>query len=259
MRTSTATHSACTHSACSSATCKVQLIPRTSTAMGIIRSMAALDQRNFPGTLYKVLVVNTPLIFQAAFALVSYMLDEETAAKVHVVGYPLEDDDALDVLLQDIDADVLPAFLGGTGSHARGGLPLHWRLRRGQMALDEEMLVEIASGTVVTAKVRFGGAGDEGVDWSSLALVIRSLSFNVNVEVCLVTQIDDMDVPVIALPMNLVECQDNVVSLPLGGGGDGEKVVGVRLRFDHAAMWRTRTVFFEVPGVLAENWSVVVD
>jgi hypothetical protein len=240
----------------------------TTTAMGIIRSMADLDQRNFPGTLYKVLVVNTPLIFQAAFALVSYMLDEETTAKVHVVGYPLDDAEALNTLLEEIDANVLPAFLGGEGAHARGGLPLYWGLRRGEEVLDEETRVEVASGTVVVAKARCISSSGQ-----VRALVLRSLSFNVNVEVCLVRRVAGMDVPVVVVPPRSIECQQKVMLLPLdgdgaGGGmaegqeeGDGEEdnVVGVRLRFDHTAMWRMRTVFFEVTGVPAEEWSVSVE
>ena len=244
----------------------------TPTAMSIIRSMADLDQRNFPGTLYKVFIVNAPLIFQAAFALVSYMLDEETAAKVQVVGYPLDDDEALATLLEEIDEDVLPEFLGGKGIHAKGGLPLHWVMRRGELPLDEEMRLEIASGTVVVASASWdaycGDEKDYGVN-DKFALVLRSLSFNVNVEVCFVTRIAGTDVPVVVLPSQLVECHGGVMSLPLSGCGrgdsrvggeeDNDNFVGIRLRFDHTAMWRMRTVFFEVPGVAAEAWSVRIE
>ena len=75
------------------------------------------------------------------------------------------------------------------------------------------------------------------------------------------------------VPPRSIECQQKVMLLPLdgdgaGGGiaegqeeGEGEEdnVVGVRLRFDHTAMWRMRTVFFEVTGVPAEEWSVSVE
>ena len=237
----------------------------TTTAMGIIRSMADLDQRNFPGTLHKVLVVNTPTIFQAAFSLVSYMLDPETVAKIQIIGYPKEDEGARQILLEHMDEEVLPAFLGGSGKWAKGGLPLFWKLRRGEGAFEGEKEIEVRSGTVVSAYAEME-CGEEEADKAVLELLLRSLSFNVNVEVCAVRRIAGLDVPVVVHPSHLVECQQGIVSIPLNHNRHSSTdadllgaVVGVRLTFDHKAMWRTRTIYFQASRVPSEAWTVSIE
>ena len=126
--------------------------------------------------------------------------------------------------------------------------------------MDEEMRVEVASGTVVVATAQCSMCSGP-----ALALVLRSLSFNVNMEVCLVKRVAGMDVPVVAVPSRLIECHQEVTRLLLNDGTCAEQeerhldVVGVRLRFDHSAMWRMRTVFFEISGILPEKWSVRVE
>ena len=81
-------------------------------ALGLIHSMANVDQRHFPGTLHKLIVINAPWLFQQIFGLVSSWLAPETAAVFHVLGDPLLDEDVRQELLTGTFAVLVGAVCG---------------------------------------------------------------------------------------------------------------------------------------------------
>ena len=52
------------------------------TARAYIGRAASLDSAHYPETLYKLLVINAPTIFQIVWGVVKGMLDERTTRKV---------------------------------------------------------------------------------------------------------------------------------------------------------------------------------
>ena len=245
--------------------------------------MAKVDQRHFPGTLHKLIVVNAPWLFQQVYGLVSSWLAPETAALFHVLGDPLVEESVRKELLLDIDEASLPRRYGGTSTM---GLPrLHWRLRQGSgTRIDGEKEIVVSSGETVTVTVplgkyweermermermeRLGGDGEKGGDCGGTgskkngmltfpSLLIRSLGFNVQVEVCVLKRLSDaMTVPLPLMATETIECQEMVhrKELKLNVGAETEEevksYVALVLTFDHSAMWRQRTVFAELEGV----------
>lgn len=87
-------------------------------ALNILRSVSELDQKHYPERMSKIFLVNAPYLFWKAWSIIKAWLDPRTAAKVHILGK-----DYSTVLLQHIEADSLPVFLGGscTCDHIEGG------------------------------------------------------------------------------------------------------------------------------------------
>lgn len=77
-----------------------------------------LGQNYYPEILGQMWLINTSFLFSTAWAIVKGFIDEKTRSKIIVErsGYA-------DKLLELVDADNLPAFLGGkcTCSHVDGG------------------------------------------------------------------------------------------------------------------------------------------
>lgn len=71
-----------------------------------INGLIELDSSKYPETLHKMLVINTPFVFKAIFAMFSGLLDETTKSRIHMLKKP-ED------LLEHIDASQLPKKYGG--------------------------------------------------------------------------------------------------------------------------------------------------
>ena len=80
-------------------------------AMDVFKLIAAVDQDNYPETMGATYVVNAPWVFTAIWRLVRVFLDEGVTAKVHILG---EGQPSRAALLAAVDAEQLPAFLGGT-------------------------------------------------------------------------------------------------------------------------------------------------
>ena len=68
-----------------------------------------MAQDYYPETMGAVYVVNAPLLFSALYTIVKGFLDERTRSKVRIMGGNYRS-----VLLEHIDAENLPVFLGGT-------------------------------------------------------------------------------------------------------------------------------------------------
>ena len=73
-----------------------------------------IGQDNYPEIQAKILMINTPFLFKAAWALVSPFINEGTKKKISVLGGSYQEE-----LLKHADADNIPAQFGGkcTCSH----------------------------------------------------------------------------------------------------------------------------------------------
>ncbi|PKK66225.1 hypothetical protein RhiirC2_664391, partial [Rhizophagus irregularis] len=78
-------------------------------SLTLYRAIAELDQKYYPERLGKLFVVNAPFIFVKIWALAKKWLDPGMLKKVHIC-----DKDFKKVLLEHIDAENIPSFLGGT-------------------------------------------------------------------------------------------------------------------------------------------------
>eukprot|EP00353_Schmidingerella_taraikaensis_P010410 CAMPEP_0185594878 /NCGR_PEP_ID=MMETSP0434-20130131/76436_1 /TAXON_ID=626734 ORGANISM="Favella taraikaensis, Strain Fe Narragansett Bay" /NCGR_SAMPLE_ID=MMETSP0434 /ASSEMBLY_ACC=CAM_ASM_000379 /LENGTH=268 /DNA_ID=CAMNT_0028222507 /DNA_START=57 /DNA_END=863 /DNA_ORIENTATION=+ len=87
-------------------------------SLRLLKMGAKIAQDYYPETMGACYVVNAPMLFSALYAIVKGFLDERTRSKVRIIGSNYQA-----VLLEAIDADNLPAFLGGncTCSHVQGG------------------------------------------------------------------------------------------------------------------------------------------
>lgn len=82
---------------------------------GILETMIKIGQNYCPEILEVLFVVNAPFVFKGIWAIIQTMLDPKTRKKIHI-----ESDNAASKLLKIIDAEQLPASLGGSNP-----LPLH--------------------------------------------------------------------------------------------------------------------------------------
>ena len=86
--------------------------------MALLKVGAKICQDYYPETMAQAFVVNAPALFTALYAIIKGFLDERTRSKVRVMGSNYQS-----VLLEHIDAENLPSFLGGTCTcaHVEGG------------------------------------------------------------------------------------------------------------------------------------------
>lgn len=82
---------------------------------GILETMIKIGQNYCPEILEVLFVVNAPFVFKGIWAIIQTMLDSKTRKKIHI-----ESDNAASKLLKLVDAEQLPASLGGNNP-----LPLH--------------------------------------------------------------------------------------------------------------------------------------
>jgi hypothetical protein len=88
--------------------------------MQILRSISDHDAKYYPERLGRLFIINTPSIFTRVWNMfVKKWVDKGILEKVHILGK----EDYKSILLQHIDAESLPEFLGGkcTCSHMPGG------------------------------------------------------------------------------------------------------------------------------------------
>ena len=72
------------------------------------RTIAGIDQNNYPEHLSRLMIINAPGFFTTVWRLVKLVVDERTRDKIQVLGK-----DYKEVLLQYIDEDQLPSFADG--------------------------------------------------------------------------------------------------------------------------------------------------
>jgi len=85
-----------------------------------MRAVMALDGEIWPGALKKVIVVNTPWLFQKAWSIAKATLHPATIEKIEIVGSKKAD--ILDSLTRLIDIHNIPSFLGGGNASRLSGV-----------------------------------------------------------------------------------------------------------------------------------------
>ncbi|RCH97898.1 hypothetical protein CU097_009329 [Rhizopus azygosporus] len=78
-------------------------------AFYLLKAVADVVQRYYPETLHRLFIVNAPGVFVTMFRVIKAWLNPRTLEKIHVLG-----SDYKDILLEHIDAESLPDFLGGS-------------------------------------------------------------------------------------------------------------------------------------------------
>ncbi|KAL5557387.1 hypothetical protein UlMin_039623 [Ulmus minor] len=88
----------------------------TKSARELITRLQKIDGDNYPETLNRMFIINAGSGFRMLWNTVKSFLDPKTAAKIHVLGNKYQSK-----LLEIIDANELPEFLGGTCTCADHG------------------------------------------------------------------------------------------------------------------------------------------
>lgn len=83
-----------------------------------VKIAIGIGQDNYPEIMHKMYIVNAPLMFRGAWAIISPFIDEKTRAKISIKGSKFQKD-----LFKYIDPDQVPAVLGGNCKceHVEGG------------------------------------------------------------------------------------------------------------------------------------------
>ncbi|KAG0321370.1 hypothetical protein BGZ99_003952 [Dissophora globulifera] len=86
--------------------------------LNMLRSLTDMDQKAYPERLGMLFIVNSPYVFVKVYSMIKKWLDPGVIEKIHILGK-----DYQSVLLEHIDEENLPEFLGGscTCSHMPGG------------------------------------------------------------------------------------------------------------------------------------------
>ncbi|KAF8931447.1 cytosolic factor, phosphatidylinositol/phosphatidylcholine transfer protein [Dissophora ornata] len=86
--------------------------------LNMLRSLTDMDQKAYPERLGKLFIVNSPYVFVKVYSMIKKWLDPGVIEKIHILGK-----DYKSILLEHIDEENLPDFLGGSCecSHMPGG------------------------------------------------------------------------------------------------------------------------------------------
>jgi hypothetical protein len=79
-----------------------------SSVYNLVNQVSTIAQNYYPEMLGKMFIINAPMLFTAVWSVVKQMLDQVTVDKIQILGSGYKSS-----LLQFIDADNLPDFLGG--------------------------------------------------------------------------------------------------------------------------------------------------
>lgn len=83
--------------------------------LSLLKEFVYIEQRFYPGLLYKFILVNVPWLFSVFWKLVQLWLDDVTKSKFIILG-----EDYQEKLAEYIDLDQLPTYLGGNCSRCGG-------------------------------------------------------------------------------------------------------------------------------------------
>ncbi|KAJ1462469.1 CRAL-TRIO domain-containing protein [Pelagophyceae sp. CCMP2097] len=92
---------------------------KTLAGLHVLKAFIAIDERYYPETLRRCLIVNAPWVVHATYALVRPWLDAVTAEKIQIVSTS----ETSDTLLKYIAREQLPDFLGGECKCEKGCVP----------------------------------------------------------------------------------------------------------------------------------------
>ena len=75
---------------------------------GLVKLASQVGSDYYPEIMGNLFVVNAPFLFAGVWSIVKSFLDERTRAKIKIIGGGFKS-----TLLEFVDADSLPKFLGG--------------------------------------------------------------------------------------------------------------------------------------------------
>ncbi|KAH6584546.1 hypothetical protein BASA60_000947 [Batrachochytrium salamandrivorans] len=75
----------------------------------LVREVSGIAQNYYPEMLGKMYIINAPMLFTVVWNMVKPMLDEVTVKKINILGSSYKS-----TLLETIDAESLPDFMGGS-------------------------------------------------------------------------------------------------------------------------------------------------
>ena len=80
--------------------------------MSLLRRLINIDLRNYPLTIHRILVVNSPALLQTVWPAICAMLDLHTLSLLQLLG-DVSDPEVQAALMEEIALEDLPGFLGG--------------------------------------------------------------------------------------------------------------------------------------------------
>lgn len=80
--------------------------------MTLLKRLITIDLRNYPLTIHRILVVNSPALLQTAWPAICAMMDLHTLSLVQLLG-DVNDPDVQAALMEEVALEDLPGFLGG--------------------------------------------------------------------------------------------------------------------------------------------------
>jgi hypothetical protein len=112
-------------------------------AINILKSLQDIDQNYYPERLARVFIINAPKVFTLFWNVIKKWIDARIKSKIHILGR-----NHTKTLLQYIDAENLPSFLGGTcncGNMESGCVPVPRVIEGANMEFDLERVVSARS------------------------------------------------------------------------------------------------------------------
>jgi hypothetical protein len=74
-----------------------------------VKLAAKVGSDYYPEIMGNLFIVNAPFLFAGVWTIIKSFIDEKTRAKIKIIGSGWKP-----VLLENVDAEKLPVFLGGT-------------------------------------------------------------------------------------------------------------------------------------------------
>ena len=244
----------------------------TRLTMSVLREAITLDQRFYPGKLHRVLVVNPPTLLKSVvWPAVRSWLSEDTMGRVRLLGDTREAATRA-ALLEEVAEQALPYCLGGTA--AVGAVPVHARLREGAEAIDGETELTLPMGIGARTVAPLPSALRRMTSAPPAELLVRSLYSSTGTpstaKVC-VCFIDGPAAVVAAdgaarnattgaTTIGPIDCAAQTAPTvhPLATPPAAATHIAVEILDEGGSWWRARTVFVEVSGIGASDWTVEV-
>eukprot|EP00753_Platysulcus_tardus_P013231 PLAT3641.2.p1 GENE.PLAT3641.2~~PLAT3641.2.p1 ORF type:complete len:343 (-),score=169.53 PLAT3641.2:122-1150(-) len=208
----------------------------TKQALTVLRNIIGLAQSNYPESMERLIIFNAPWIFNGVYSMIRPLLAERTQKKIAILG-----DGYVDTLLEDCDADCLPAFFGGTCKCEGGCIPFMPELT--EEAELTKLKVARGSSEVIEMAVE-----EDGV-----------IAWNYKLDSY------DLDFSITLIPDNEEEAGTDEVLLASdtrASAGEGfEKVPfagKVVVKFDNSFSWtRGKQVMYKVEAMSAEDVALM--
>lgn len=79
----------------------------------VIKLAISIGQDNYPEIMFKMLIINAPLMFRGAWSVIGPFIDKKTKDKITILGSKYQKD-----LFEYVDPENVPEFMGGTCTYS---------------------------------------------------------------------------------------------------------------------------------------------